>query len=168
MKLTSLTIKNVKSFKEEVKFQFDDQFNILIGPNGGGKSNLLDIITVCIRYFFLKGYREEDDMRISSYNPIDINKQLDKYIGDNTESLININFKVSKEDLENLKTLKTNKDKLETILEKYTYTPYQYDKSNNKHFFDELNPANFHLNQELNFEIKVTTPTFWYTRAFLS
>lgn len=154
MKLTSITIKNVKSFKEEVKVQFNDQFNILIGPNGGGKSNLLDIITICIRFFFLKGYREESDMRISYYSQININKQLDKFIGENTESLINISFKVTREDIENLKTLKTNKDQIETILEKYTYTPYQYDKSNKKHFFDELAPVNFQIDQELNFEIK--------------
>ncbi|MEH2399539.1 AAA family ATPase [Nostoc sp.] len=60
MKITSITIKNVKTFQDETEIVFDDKFNILIGPNGGGKSNLLDIITIVIRNFLLVGYRIQE------------------------------------------------------------------------------------------------------------
>ena len=51
MKLKQLKIKNVKSFRDETVFDFHDDFNILIGTNGGGKSNLLDIVTIGLKYF---------------------------------------------------------------------------------------------------------------------
>ncbi len=53
MKLVSLSIKNVKSFRENTTIHFDEKLNILIGSNGGGKSNLLDIVTITIRRFLL-------------------------------------------------------------------------------------------------------------------
>lgn len=37
MKLSQITLHNVKSFKESTVVNFNEQFNILIGPNGGGK-----------------------------------------------------------------------------------------------------------------------------------
>ena len=48
MKLIDLQIKNVKSFNDQELISFDEKFNILIGPNGGGKSNLLDIVTIVL------------------------------------------------------------------------------------------------------------------------
>ncbi|MBD2066097.1 AAA family ATPase, partial [Leptolyngbya sp. FACHB-671] len=53
MKVSSLSIKNVKSFKDSTALLFDKKFNILVGPNGGGKSNLLDILNIVLRNFFL-------------------------------------------------------------------------------------------------------------------
>ncbi len=40
MKIRRFPLKNVTSYRERVEFAFDDRLNILIGPNGGGKSNL--------------------------------------------------------------------------------------------------------------------------------
>ena len=48
MKIKRIKLKNVKSFKEETEIEFNDDFNILIGPSGSGKSNLLDILTICL------------------------------------------------------------------------------------------------------------------------
>jgi len=45
MKIKKIIIEN-KSFKDETKNEFNDDFNILIEPNGSGKSNLLDILTI--------------------------------------------------------------------------------------------------------------------------
>jgi len=46
MRISHLEITNVKSFQDKVDIEFDPQFNILIGPNGGGKSNFLDILLI--------------------------------------------------------------------------------------------------------------------------
>ena len=43
MKLKSITIENIRSFRERTTIEFDKGFNILIGPNAGGKSNLLAV-----------------------------------------------------------------------------------------------------------------------------
>ena len=44
----------MRSFRERTTIGFDKRFNILIGPNAGGKSNLFDIITMAARHYFVK------------------------------------------------------------------------------------------------------------------
>ena len=63
MKLKRLAIQNIRSFGQKREVEFHDDFTILIGPNGGGKSNLLDVITVGVHQFFLTPWgliRQED------------------------------------------------------------------------------------------------------------
>lgn len=49
MRLKQIYIENVKSFRDGITISFAGDVTILVGPNASGKSNLLDIITVCIR-----------------------------------------------------------------------------------------------------------------------
>lgn len=56
MKINSISITNIKSFKTQTKIEFNHDFNVVVGPNASGKSNLLDIITTCLRGFFIKSY----------------------------------------------------------------------------------------------------------------
>ncbi|MBM3530836.1 MAG: hypothetical protein FJX62_22390 [Alphaproteobacteria bacterium] len=51
MKIKNMSITNVTSYNEETAFEFDDHLNILIGPNGGGKSNLQKILAVVLSQF---------------------------------------------------------------------------------------------------------------------
>ncbi len=44
MKIKSLSLTGFKSFYENTKIQFDGQLNAVVGPNGCGKSNVLDAI----------------------------------------------------------------------------------------------------------------------------
>ena len=114
MILKSLLIKNVKSFKEEVKIDFNEKVNILIGPNGGGKSNLLDIIQNVFRKFFIFGYEvaEGRDNRGFYKNLIQkqINQNLEKFNEDNSDSIIKLVIKISEEDIENISIIKNNKE----------------------------------------------------------
>ena len=56
MRIESITIKNVRSFKESITFSPNKAFNVLVGANGSGKSNLMDIVYVTLRHFFLYSY----------------------------------------------------------------------------------------------------------------
>jgi len=58
MKLKSVTIENVKSFRDKTTIELDKSFNILIGPNAGDKSNLLDIITGTVKINIPSSYRK--------------------------------------------------------------------------------------------------------------
>ncbi len=44
MKIKSLEITGFKSFYEKTRIRFDNQLNAIVGPNGCGKSNVLDAI----------------------------------------------------------------------------------------------------------------------------
>jgi len=59
MIIKSIEIKNVRSFKNSGKITFNKGLNILIGPNAGGKSNLLEIIVILISNQFFKFVRND-------------------------------------------------------------------------------------------------------------
>lgn len=56
MKISNITITNLKSFRDKISIDFDPTFNIIIGSNASGKSNLLDIVNIILINFFLKTY----------------------------------------------------------------------------------------------------------------
>lgn len=60
MKLRRVAIENVRSFLDRQEFLLPGDISILIGPNGGGKTNLLDTAFLALRLFVLKSwmYRE--------------------------------------------------------------------------------------------------------------
>jgi len=120
MKLAKISIKNIKSFRNLTTIEFDEKFNILIGPNGGGKSNLLDIVTLTIRKFFLLSYeiqeiKDEVTIKVSS-GLEQIDKLLEKFIGDVTESRIAIKIKVDKQDIDNMRTMKKYSKEFKNVL----------------------------------------------------
>ncbi|WP_328517524.1 AAA family ATPase [Devosia rhodophyticola] len=57
MQIRRLAIENVRSFLDRREISFDGQISILIGPNGGGKTNLLDTLVIMLRrYIFNSPY----------------------------------------------------------------------------------------------------------------
>ncbi|MCP3407464.1 AAA family ATPase [Bradyrhizobium sp. CCGB01] len=44
-----MSIENVRSFLDRREISFDGNISILIGPNGGGKTNLLDTLVGMLR-----------------------------------------------------------------------------------------------------------------------
>jgi len=79
MKINHLDLSNYKGFKE-TSIDFDDDFNLIVGENGSGKSSLLDALAVAAGSFLLgvKGYDSrhirDEDVRIEyskqSENPV--------------------------------------------------------------------------------------------------
>ena len=157
MKIKKIVVENVKSFKERTEINFNENLNIFIGPNRGGKSNLLDIIIIVLRHFFIKFYRvnrpEEQGRRFEDINVQNIfhpvNNFLEKYSGNDQKDLvIEITFTLSREDIDNIKFLKENKEKLENILNEYRNKPV-----NNLEFMNSWNLELFLGNTELTYRI---------------
>jgi len=126
MNIQQLVIKNVKSFGKEVSIDFNDDLNIFIGPNAGGKSNLMDILNITISRFFIYPWRlfQEFDgdtgfttsqyfqnRRDQIFHPA--NKYLDKHNNHLDEDQeIRIKIKSEQEDINNIKILKENSEKM--------------------------------------------------------
>jgi putative ATP-dependent endonuclease of OLD family len=129
MKINSISITNIKSFKSKTRINFDHDFNVIVGPNASGKSNLLDIITICLRGFFLKSYVLDRQNNIGSgnYKPvIQLNNlsldqtTLDKYQNSSDPSKIEFEFLVTQSDLDNIKSFRKNTSELISIIQSET------------------------------------------------
>ena len=159
MKLVSISIKNVKSFKENTNISFDNNFNVLIGSNGSGKSNLLDIITISLRKFLLFSYEVDtrsDRLTINRSSGLKkIDEMLEKFIGDITESYIEIKIKVDNKDIDNIQILKKYNKYFKSILRSnYDLNSLSYDEIVEcLDRLDYLTPEIIQLNQEFTFSI---------------
>ncbi|NOT94821.1 MAG: AAA family ATPase [Nitrospira sp.] len=117
MKIGKLTVQNVTSYRLRTEFTFDKQINILIGPNGGGKSNLQLILAVVLTKFFIHQYqirKVEDESKIEIadvWNKKTLARTLDKYIGDDGDQEIEIELVPEHRDLENIKAIGNNLNK---------------------------------------------------------
>ena len=122
MKIGKLTIKNVTSYKQRTEFTFDKQINILIGPNGGGKSNLQLILALILTKFFIHQYQirkvdEESKLEIdNAVNKKALARMLDKFTGDNSPQEMEIELIPEKFDVENIKAIGNNLERFNAHL----------------------------------------------------
>ena len=130
MRIESITIKNVRSFRETITFSPNKAFNVLIGANGSGKSNLMDIVYITLRQFFLCSYSWNSNRGTDGVikrldmiqNPFGVVSQvLAKYSGDNSESMITIVLEATDTDIDNLNIIKHNKELLLQEADSYYY-----------------------------------------------
>ncbi len=56
MKLRRVGVENVRSFLDKQELHLPSDIAILIGPNGGGKTNLLDTAVLALRLFLMKSW----------------------------------------------------------------------------------------------------------------
>jgi len=122
MKIQKLVLQNIKSFRDEVSIEFKAGVNIFIGPNAGGKSNLMDIINISLYSYFIypwNGLRTKNtpsgfqfgNAKDILFNPIE--KSLEKNSGmENQEQKITLSFEITDEDLKNIEIIKNNQNKL--------------------------------------------------------
>jgi predicted ATP-dependent endonuclease of OLD family len=67
MKLESIKLQNVRSFKDSIEISLGKGINLFIGPNREGKSNLLDVIVITLRRYVLYNWALID---VNVGNPI--------------------------------------------------------------------------------------------------
>jgi len=83
MRLRKVVIENTRSFLRREELVIDGDISILIGPNGGGKTNTLDIAVMAIRKFLLAS-------PFIQHNPTPENP--DRYLIQPNDHLNNIRF----------------------------------------------------------------------------
>lgn len=128
MLVRSVTIKNIRSFREEVLFKPHPDMNVLIGSNGSGKSNLMDIIYIMLKEYVLFSYYSSRENIVGGtrkrlerqYNTFGlINQVLPKYIGCDAPSSVKFVLEVTEGDCENLDTIIREKELIRRELSQY-------------------------------------------------
>ena len=111
MKIRQLTIRNAMSYREPTTFHFNDRINILIGPNGGGKSNLQRIIAVVLSNYFIHQYEFTRGDEKAEIRPIDLwNKRIiqttfARFHGDAGDQEVRITLLPETSDLDNIEQI---------------------------------------------------------------
>lgn len=130
MKIKRLTIQNVTSYKTRTDFTFDEGLNILIGTNGGGKTNLQKILALTLSKYFIHQYQfthNEKEVAIAIADPWTqraLERAFPKYVGDEGEQLIEIELKPEATDVQNIRAIGAHLDELNQEL---AYWEKKYD-----------------------------------------
>ena len=134
MKLTKAKLINIKSYYPEQEISFEDNFNIFVGPNSGGKSNLFEIIQGSLNNIIFKHINivENPDFRsVSSashgknflikFDLIDIDNLkknvLDShFMHSNDPSSLELTFFITVEDIELIEEIIGSKTRIQELL----------------------------------------------------
>ncbi|EPN6724157.1 ATP-dependent nuclease [Pseudomonas putida] len=128
MKLINITLENYRSFRDRQTFQVDGDISIIIGPNGGGKSNLLDVTSLLLKKHVLKPWSITDIDPPNPYkyqiyrNEHDLGHQLRKHLdAPNEAQFAEITLEVTEQDLKSMQYIIEHETKFrELLLTKYT------------------------------------------------
>ena len=125
MKLRRIAIENVRSFLDRTEFELEGNISIVIGPNGGGKTNLLDTIVMTLRKFLLSTLYahhsptpENEDSYQFQHNDALNNMILEKHsLAKDKDQLIEIEIEPTLHDVKNMASMKEDAEKLADLSE---------------------------------------------------
>jgi len=136
MLLKEIQLKNIKSFIDE-KFKFKEEINLIVGPNAGGKTNLLDILITIIGNVLVQQWstQEQDNVtNIVSSTRVNLPEVFDKFIGKETEKQeITMTVEITDNDVGTISWLREQKE----LITKYEIRKYKTEILKNK-FFDKF------------------------------
>lgn len=128
MLLRRVALENVRSFLERAELRVDGNISIIIGPNGGGKTNLLDTIVIILRrYIFASMYArhqpttDNPDRYQFHHNDALNNLILERHsAGAALPQLVEVEIEVTARDLDNMAVMQRDAPRL-TELTKSKY-----------------------------------------------
>jgi putative ATP-dependent endonuclease of OLD family len=114
MKLRRVLVENVRSFLEPAELHLEQPISILIGPNGGGKTNLLDTITTVLRKYLVSSVAprrsptaQEPERYEFVANDMLQNTILEPHTqGKGLQQVVEIEVEVTNSDIENMTSMK--------------------------------------------------------------
>lgn len=120
MLLRRIAVQNVRSFLDRQELRLDGVISIIVGPNGGGKTNLLDAIVVMLRKHLLTSVQvqetlDEKQQKIWQLSPHPgVNNMLLErhWLGANEDQIIEVEVEVSSHDIENMESMKVEYEEL--------------------------------------------------------
>jgi putative ATP-dependent endonuclease of OLD family len=126
MLVRKVAIENVRSFLDRAELMLDGPITIVIGPNGGGKTNLLDTIVIILRrYLFASMYAahtptpENPNRYEFRHNDVLNNMVLERHsAGAGREQVVEVEIEVTLRDMENMRSMQADVDRLTELAKK--------------------------------------------------
>lgn len=123
MLLRRISIQNVRSFLDVAELTLDGTISIVIGPNGGGKTNLLDTIVVMLRkHLFSSKYArhqptaEDPNRYIFHDNDVLNSLVLDRYTGHATkDQTVDIEIEITERDVAGMHAMRKDASRLQEL-----------------------------------------------------
>lgn len=124
MKVKRFSVQNVRSFMERQDLALDGDISILIGPNGGGKTNLLDAVVVLLRrYLFASMWAAHaptaENPNRYEFRANDALNQLTlerhTQAPKNLDQLVEAVVEVSERDVQNIASMKADAERLREL-----------------------------------------------------
>lgn len=121
MKIKKIAVTNVRSFFERQELLLDGDISIIIGPNGGGKTNLLDTVVISLRKsLFASTYpvQVQGSADHELQYEFRANDQLNQLVLDKHSSapdsaqLVEIEIEVTQPDIDNMKAMQKDAEAL--------------------------------------------------------
>lgn len=125
MKLRRVLIENVRSFLDQAELHLDGNISIIIGPNGGGKTNLLDTATIALRRHLLtsttprKSPTAESPDRYEFVGNDTVNStSLERHSsGAGRQQVIEIDLEVTQRDIDNITSMSASAQEVADLTE---------------------------------------------------
>ena len=126
MLVRRVAIENVRSFLDRAELMLDGPITIVIGPNGGGKTNLLDTIVIMLRrHLFASMYAahaptpEQPNRYEFRQNDVLNNMILERHsAGGGRDQIVDIEVEVTSRDLENMHSMQNDAERLTELASK--------------------------------------------------
>ncbi len=120
MLVKKVVIENVRSFLDRTELILDGNISIVIGPNGGGKTNLLDATVIMLRrYLFASMYAvhsptpEQQNRYQFIHNDALNNMVLERHSdGKDRNQIVEVEIEVTSKDIGNMRSIKTDVGRL--------------------------------------------------------
>lgn len=137
MKIRAVKISNILSFKHKASFdsdpydiEFEEGINVIVGANGSGKSNFVEILFTAFQRYFIQPYefnmgydvdRAQNPQYLKRRENFAETLRLDKHFDSTSEvSLLEIVVELNDSDRTNLEFIKNNLDEIKSLYSKYT------------------------------------------------
>lgn len=126
MLVRRVAIENVRSFLDRAELMLDGPITIVIGPNGGGKTNLLDTIVIMLRrHLFASMYAihsptpELPNRHEFRQNDVLNNMVLERHsAGAGRDQIVEVEVEVTPKDLENMRSMQNDAERLTELASK--------------------------------------------------
>src|SRR5690606_15585858 len=126
--------ENVRSFQDRREISFDGNISILIGPNGGGKTNLLDTLVGMLRrhvfnapYYVHSPQADQPDRWETRYNDSLNHFTFEKHSAARTQGqVVELELEVTEQDISNMRAIQNDAAEIRASLNrKYDPDPWK-------------------------------------------